>query len=31
MPENTSDRAFSKGKTRIPTEYGEKVIWCIKN
>ena len=31
IPENTSDKAFSKGKTRIPTEYREKGIRCFKN
>ena len=31
IPVNTSDSAFSKGKTRIQTEYGVKVVRCFKN
>ena len=31
IPENTSDRAFSKGKTKIPIDYREKGITCFKN
>ena len=31
MPENTGDRTFSVCKTKMPTEYREKGIWCFNN